>query len=345
MTGSNIESQYLNLLRYVIGAGVEKQTRNGKVLSIFGRQIRHSMENGFPLLTTKKMAWQTIKTELQWFLRGDVDIRYLWENKCYIWDGDWYNSYVDSCSTPYSLDEMKEFALNPEKHPTRSNHFDESIWSLGPIYGKQWRSWYDGIGLDDIEYNIDQIQILIEDLKTNPDDRGMLVSAWNVADLHKMALRPCHYGFQVWTRELSIKERADLALSKGWTYTYEIEDYSHTVFDEYNIPRRAISLAWNQRSVDLPLGLPFNIASYALLLLMLADEVGMIPEELVGNLGDCHIYLNQLEGVKEQVTRTPYPSPRVSVTNGINADLSINSHDVTIEGYIHHPNIKFPLSN
>jgi thymidylate synthase len=358
---NNIDRQYLDLLQDILDNGVEKSTRNGKVLSVFGRQIRHKMSEGFPLITTKRMAWQTIKTELQWFLMGSTDIRDLWKYKCYIWDGDWYAKYSTSCSTPYSLEEMKEFALNPEKHPTRSKHFDKSIWNLGPVYGKQWRRWStmgefeEMNGLFTVEENekmnsIDQIQNLINELKTNPDSRRLMVSAWNVADLSHMALPPCHYGFQVYTRELSIAERLELA-SKKYS-TFDIMDFgipfqcTHEDIDNYYpVPTRAISLMWNQRSVDTPLGLPFNIASYGLLLLMLADEVDMVTDELIGNLGDVHIYENQIDGVKEQLSRDPFPLPTVKVRDGIWSNLSPDSDDVVLENYQSHPTIKMPLSN
>lgn len=360
---NNIDKQYLDLLQDILDNGVEKNTRNGKVLSVFGRQIRHKMSEGFPLITTKRMAWQTIKTELQWFLMGSTDIRDLWKYKCYIWDGDWYTKYSTSCSAPYSLEEMKEFALNPEKHPTRSKHFDESIWNLGPVYGKQWRSWstmgqfQEMNGLFTIEENekmnsIDQIENLIQELKTNPDSRRMLVSAWNPSDLPDQALPPCHYGFQIYTRELSLNERADYfeklrntTRGVNWDWTSGVEADLHEVLNIHNIPKRAISLMWNQRSVDTPLGLPFNIASYGLLLLMLADEVDMVPDELIGNLGDVHIYENQIDGVKEQLSRDPFPLPTVKVRDGIWSNLSPDSDDVIIENYQSHPTIKMPLSN
>ena len=183
---------------------------------------------------------------------------------------------------------------------------------------------------------IDQIQNLINELKTNPDSRRLMVNAWNVGELDQMVLPPCHYGFQVYTRELNWEERKEIfqkhvdgILTEEWA-------------DKIGYPTRAISLMWNQRSVDTFLGLPFNIASYGLLLLMIADEVNMVPDELIGNLGDVHLYSNHIEQAKEQIKREPLPLPRVFVRDGIE---SFGSDDIVLENYQSHPAIKAPLSN
>ena len=203
---------------------------------------------------------------------------------------------------------------------------------------------------------IDQISILINELKTNPDSRRLLVSAWNPADLQHQILPPCHYGFQVYTRELSLNDRIlefakqDLdpgEFRRGGKYGTVIpEEKTLKVLEKHNIPTRAISLMWNQRSVDTGLGLPFNIASYGLLLEILAKKVNMIPEDLIGNLGDCHIYLNQINGIKEQLTRTPYKLPTVKILDKKVNDISeYTLQDITLEDYQSHPAIKMPLSN
>lgn len=200
---------------------------------------------------------------------------------------------------------------------------------------------------------IDQIANAIHLLKTDPDSRRNLVNAWNVGELDQMVLPPCHYSFQFYTRELSLEERSLIANTNhyevsinikgiGWDYDVKL----HTQLDELNIPRRAISLLWNQRSCDLPLGIPMNIASYSLLLMMVAKQVNMIPEEVIGNLGDCHIYLNQIEGIKEQLSRTPYELPTVKISDRQVNDISeYTIEDFTLENYQSHPKIKMPLSN
>ena len=182
---------------------------------------------------------------------------------------------------------------------------------------------------------VDQIQNLIHGLKTDPDSRRLMVNAWNVGELEQMVLPPCHYGFQVYTRELSLEERKDLVPPI-------LNLFTHEDCDVINLPKRAISLMWNQRSVDTFLGLPFNIASYGLLLMMLADEMNMVPEELIGNLGDVHLYSNHIEQAKEQISRKPFELPTVHVRDGI---FCSSIDDVILENYQSHPSIKAPLSN
>jgi thymidylate synthase len=361
-----IEREYLKLLNDIMTNGIEKSDRTGTgTLSVFGRQIRHKMANGFPLLTTKKMPFRLIATELLWFLRGDSDIRFLWENNCTIWDGDWYKKYKTTCSEPYTLEEVKQ------KVKDGNHSFHDSMFDMGPIYGAQWRSWrrYRKLPKDDYttDYRenepIDQITNLIHNLKTNPDSRRLMVNAWNVGELDSMVLPPCHYGFQVYTRELSREERIENYNSKfenkievpfiKLNLGDAIENTIDMTLSQVNIPTRAISLMWNQRSVDTPLGLPFNIASYALLLEMLARETNMVADELVGNLGDCHIYLDQQDGIREQLTRSPMALGRLVMNDEFwNPDVSlfdqiahIQPSDFYIENYESHPTIKFPLSN
>ena len=318
---NNIDKQYTDLLQDILDNGTRKMDRTGTgTLSVFGRQIRHKMSDGFPLLTTKKMAWKTMVTELLWFLRGDTNIKFLVDNNCHIWDGDCYKKFKNQFDWLGETNHLRanEFfndsneILTQEQFTNKIKTDDEFAkkWgNLGKIYGFQWRKWGEWSTLEEpkkvLKPGIDQIANLIRDLKTNPDSRRLMVSAWNVGEIDQMVLPPCHYGFQVYTREMSLEERYDWftkTYNKNLTRStnqYDMEDILNT----NNIPTRSISLMWNQRSVDTPLGLPFNIASYGLLLEIIAKTVNMVPDELIGNLGDCHIYLNQVDGVKEQIGR------------------------------------------
>jgi thymidylate synthase len=343
---NKLDLDYQNLLKNILENGVNKETRNGGTISVFGRQIRHKMSEGFPLLTTKKMAWKTMVTELLWFLRGDTNIKFLVDNNCHIWDGDAYKDYLKWVGVNNNPLNIKEFI---DKIKTDSD-FAGVYGDLGPIYGKQWRNWGEWATIDVpkkvLKPGIDQIQNLINDLKTNPDSRRLLVSAWNPADLDSCVLPPCHYGFQVYTRELNEIERGILYSKRmeGYVDTDDVKTTEH--YDSMNIPKRAISLMWNQRSCDFPLGIPMNVSSYALLLMMIAKQVNMVPDELIGNLGDCHIYLNQIDGIKEQLTREPYELPTVKLSDRVVNDISeYTLDDITLENYQSHPSIKMPLSN
>ena len=308
---NNLDKQYQELLQTILDYGVEKKDRTGTgTKSIFGYTIRHNMKDGFPVLTTKKMAWKTMVTELLWFLRGDTNIKFLVDNNCHIWDGDAYKNYCMSYKDGHEFYEDKEVkrSFTQEEFINKiknDGEFANKWGDLGPVYGKQWRKW--GIEWEDTESikYIDQIQNLINDLKTNPDSRRLMVTAWNPGELDQMVLPPCHYGFQVYTRELSYNEREQLALQNPIVKELcEVNGpMTPTGWDRNNIPTRAISLMWNQRSVDTFLGLPFNIASYGLLLTIIAKEVNMVPDELIGNLGDTHLYSNHIEQAKEQIGR------------------------------------------
>jgi thymidylate synthase len=294
---------------------------------------------------------------LLWFLRGDTNIKYLVDNNCHIWDGDAYKNYekefekgshLEGTGLLWMAKESKETFIYKIK---TDDEFAKKWGELGPVYGKQWRRWTNtskGWIKDSwFEREIDQIANLINNLKTNPDSRRLMVSAWDVGSIDQMVLPPCHYGFQVYTRELSDEERLNWMKNNKSNVVLPMRDFNVEFsmdewFRPYGVPKRAISLMWNQRSCDVPLGIPMNIASYGLLLMMIADEVNMIPEELIGNLGDCHIYLNQMEGVKEQIGRKPFELPTVYVRDGIHCS-SVN--DVILENYQSHPKIYFPLSN
>jgi thymidylate synthase len=328
------------------------------------------------------MAWKTMVTELLWFLRGDTNIKFLVDNGCHIWDGDAFKNYINKTNEykgdwPDTMDEFIERIKTDDK-------FAKKWGELGPVYGKQWRRWgsniideLSNVYTNEVDYDIqngklpygssnrkfvideikklnpsiDQIQNLINDLKTNPDSRRLMVNAWNPSDLPNQVLPPCHYGFQVYTRELRPQERKDLYDKSNYTKdVFPTDDNGwNKLFDGYKIPKRAISLMYNARSQDVPLGTPFNLASYGLLLTILAKEVNMVPDELISNMGDCHIYLNQIDGVKEQLTREPFELPTLNPFPTYEGSRpSIESYvigDFTLKNYQSHPTIKMPLSN
>ena len=385
---NNIDKRYQELLQDILDNGVEKKDRTGTgTISVFGRQIRHKMSEGFPLLTTKKMAWKTMVAELLWFLRGDTNIKFLLDYDCHIWDGDAYKNYTKYASSVVegymngdivgTQPHIEKLFSNPDdltiltkeefiRLIKTDSEFADKWGELGPIYGKQWRKWeLPNYSVEHVEYGldnnlyVDQIQNLINDLKTNPDSRRLMVSAWNVGELNQMVLPPCHYGFQVYTRELSLEERWKLA---NLTPNMTEFDYCNKLCDENNVPKRAISLMWNQRSVDTFLGLPFNIASYGLLLSIIAKEVNMIPDELVGNLGDVHLYSNHTEQAKEQISREPFDLPKINITERnwyqhesvkekmgekgfIEKIMTYRPDCFELINYQSHPTIKAPLSN
>ena len=291
---NNLDLNYQHLLQDILLEGTEKGDRTGTgTISVFGKQIRHKMSEGFPLLTTKKMAIKTMMTELKWFLRGDTNIRYLVQNGCNIWNGDAYKQYKRAYQ--WDLDDY----LSEEDfiQKIKDDELFARTWGeLGPLYGQQWKNWN----------GIDQIQRLVNDIKTNPNSRRLMVSAWNVDKLNLMTLPPCHYGFQCYVND------------------------------------GKLSLMWNQRSVDTFLGLPFNIASYGTLLLLLCEETGLEPGELIGNLGDTHLYKNHLEQAEEQRLRTSFQLPTIKLSN---VDILNGEFDYEVIGYQSHPTIKAPLSN
>jgi thymidylate synthase len=302
---NTLDKKYQQLLSDIIEFGVEKKDRTGTgTISEFGHQIRHKMSEGFPLLTTKKVAWKGVVSELLWFLTGQTNISFLLKHNNHIWDGDVYKNYAAKTSMDVDGQLTKEEFI--ERIQT-DNEFAKQWGDLGPIYGKQWRKW------DGKNGRIDQIDDLVRELKTNPDSRRLMVNAWNVGELDQMVLPPCHYGFQVWTRE-----------ENGQRY---------------------ISLMWNQRSVDTFLGLPFNIASYGLLLHIIANEVDMIPDELIANLGDTHLYLNHIEQAKEQIGRDSFDLPTLKTDAKMDGICCNTPDDFILEGYQSHPAIKAPLSN
>jgi len=344
---NSLDKQYQDLIKTILDYGVSKGDRTGTgTKSIFGYTIRHNMKEGFPLLTTKKMATRALMTELKWFLKGDTNIKYLVDNGCNIWNGDAYKNYkvMNLFATDVDYVNMSEFVENIKTDESFCRLYGE----LGPVYGNQWRNWggrkeYNNILKEEkiVKPGIDQIKNLIEELKNNPDSRRLMVSAWNVDYINQMVLPPCHYGFQVYTRKLTLDERIE-HYNNSVNPMARSTDYFDEHMDTYGVPTRAISLMWNQRSVDTFLGLPFNIASYATLLMLIADEVNMLPEDLIGNLGDVHLYNNHIEQAEEIITREPYKLPKLDITN---CDIMNGEFDYKVINYESHPTIKAPLSN
>lgn len=341
--------QYLALMQDILDNGVVKKDRTGVgTLSVFGRQLRFDLKEGFPLVTTKKVHLKSIIHELLWFLNGDTNVKYLQENGVRIW-----------------------------------NEWSDEEGNLGPVYGKQWREWRDGkvvechdvrrtqqlmqrgykyIGNmkeDGTTYLVyekahDQISKVIQQLREDPDSRRIIVSAWNVGDLDDMALNPCHNYFQFYTTEMTLLERLD------WYEVNEPEKFAnaplinhedidseerlHEILDREGIPRRKLSCFYMMRSNDYLLGAPFNVASYALLTHMIAQQLNMVPDELVYSGVDVHLYSNHLEQAKLQLTREPYPLPKLVIKRKPDSIFDYKYEDFELVGYQAHPHIAAPVA-
>ena len=296
--------QYLDLLDKIMREGVVKGDRTGTgTRSIFGHQMRFDLEEGFPLLTTKRVFLKGGIRELLWFLAGDTNIKYLVDNGVHIWDNDAYRYYNELCVRHGVLPVTEEAFLAAAREGTDSPIDGYAFGDLNHVYGYQWRSWPrpDGGG-------IDQIRQVVDTIKRNPDSRRMIVSAWNVAEVEDMALPPCHVLFQFYVAE------------------------------------GRLSCQLYQRSADTFLGVPFNIASYALLTMMIAQECGLRAGEFVHTLGDTHLYLNHLEQAREQLSRTPRPLPRMRLNPDVKSVFDFRYDDFTLEGYDPWPAIKAPMS-
>lgn len=343
--------QYLALMQDILDNGVVKKDRTGVgTLSVFGRQLRFDLKEGFPLVTTKKVHLKSIIHELLWFLNGDTNVKYLQENGVRIWN-EWANAEGE----------------------------------LGPVYGHQWREWMDTklvylwderskdvlrkrgyhyvgtIAKDNPEESIviyrkshDQISKVIQQLREDPDSRRIIVSAWNVADLDDMALNPCHNYFQFYTTEMTLLERLD------WYEVNEPEKFAsapliihediddverlHEILDREGIPRRKLSCFYMMRSNDYLLGAPFNVASYALLTHMIAQQLNMVPDELVYSGVDVHLYSNHLEQAKLQLTREPYPLPKLVIKRKPDSIFDYKYEDFELVNYQAHPHIAAPVA-
>ncbi len=284
---------YLDIVRHILENGERKENRTGvDAITVAGVCFEHDMARGFPLLTTKKMPFKTIRVELEFFIKGLTDKKWLQDRRCTIWD-EWANPK----KAPYGHDEASKQRMREER-------------DLGPVYGFQWRHFdahYESYDSDYAGKGIDQLGKIVETLKKNPGDRRMIVVAWNPKALSEQALPPCHYGFQV------------------------------------TVINGKLNLLWNQRSVDTMLGLPFNIASYAVLLHLLAKETGLQEGRLIGFLADTHIYINHVDGAKEQLTRVPKPLPRI-ITDPFTSIFDWTGEHTKLEGYEPGEKIDFPIA-
>lgn len=346
---NNVDEQYLNLLRDILDNGQTKKDRTGVgTISVFGRQMRFNMKDGFPLLTTKKIFTKAMIYELLWFLKGGDNIKYLVDNGVNIWN-EWPHKRYMSAAMQNS-NTLPALTLNEFVDKIKSDEEFAKKWGdLGPVYGKQWVDWKKYIDVDgEIDYtSINQMQQIIDDLKKNPDSRRIMATAWNPGELDKQLLPPCHYAFQYWTRELKSQERVDL-FNKKINQTTEMSKLTLPPLSEtlefHNIPKRAISMMFQMRSVDCLLGMPFDIASYGLQLAMVGHCVNMVPEDLIITTGDTHIYLNHLEQVNEQITRDSFELPKLWLNPEVKNIFDFKYEDIKILDYKSHSAIKAPVA-
>lgn len=313
------EYAYLDLMQYLLDHGIQKGDRTGTgTLSTFGYQMRFNLQEGFPLLTTKRVPMKLIASELLWFLKGDTKLRYLLENNNHIWDEWGFKKWVESPDydgvdmTDFGRRSLVDEAFNEEYQRELKRYqelvltddaFSDTYGDLGNVYGKQWRFWE---GADGEVY--DQIQYIIDEIKRNPDSRRLLCNAWNISELHTQALPPCHYSFQ------------------------------------FYVVDGKLSCLFNMRSNDVFLGLPFNIASYALLTHLIAHECGLEVGELVYSGADVHLYSNHVEQAQEQLKREPRPFPTIRLNEEKTSIFDFELEDIELIGYDPHPGIKAPVA-
>lgn len=372
---NHVDEQYLNLVNEILEKGVEKDTRAGKTLSIFGKQLKFNLKEGLPMLTTKKMFAKGVIHELLWFLKGDTNIKYLVDNGVHIWDDDAYRYYLtlvdkynEATQTEPEYDWFKRTAitkLSKEEFIEKVKEgakawivvdkkayimsslpnafeYEYQFGDLGPVYGHQWRNWN----------GIDQVKELIDKLRNNPDDRRLMISAWNVSEIPDMALPPCHYSCQFYTKKMTIKERKQWAIDNRIEFEH-YDCYSNPsdeeiveMFDKAGVPKRKLSCMWNQRSVDCGLGWSFNLLSYSVLTHMIAQCVNMDVDEVIFSGGDVHVYKNHIEPLKEQLTRNPhlYALPTLWLNPEKKNIDDFTYEDIKIIGYKSYPAIKMPLN-
>lgn len=339
------DHSYLALLREILSTGNRKDDRTGTgTYSLFGKKLEHDMSEGFPLLTTKKIFTKAVVHELLWFLQGGDNIQYLCKNGVSIWDEWPYKRYMKEKSISAPDYTISEFAARIAE----DDEFAAMWGGLGPVYGNQWIKW---------QGTLNQIDQAIETLRSDPDSRRIMVTAWNPADLPRQILPPCHYLWQLNTRLLSIHERIELSGNSTPVYAAEfgqpdecqdaiechrINKKHHDRMTRSGVPEREVSLLFNMRSVDCFLGMPFDIASYGILLEMIAQVVGMKPGRLVGMFGDTHIYVNHIDAVQTQLSRETLaqPLPKLVLNKNVKSIYDFRYEDIKFENYVSQPSIK-----
>ena len=370
---NHVDEQYINLVNDILDHGVEKDTRAGKTLSLFGKQLRFNLKEGLPMLTTKKMFAKGVIHELLWFLKGDTNIKYLVDNGVHIWDDDAYRYYLtivdkhnEATQTEPEHDWFKRTAMTKLSKEEFMEKVKEGVktWivvdkkayimsflpnafeyeyqfgNLGPVYGHQWRNWN----------GVDQVKELINKLRTNPDDRRLMISAWNVSSIPDMALPPCHYSCQFYTKEMTFKEREQYVIDNyaDGTVVYYPNDIerSNKIFDNAGVPKRKLSCMFQMRSNDIGCGTAFNWLSYALMTHIIAQCVNMDVDELIYTVGDAHIYKNHIEPLKEQLARNPhlYALPTLWLNPEKKNIDDFTYDDIKIIGYKSYPAIKLQLN-
>jgi thymidylate synthase len=341
---NNLDADYLNLLREVLSQGHRKDDRTGTgTYSLFGKTISHDMSEGFPLLTTKKIFTKAVVHELLWFLQGGDNIQYLCKNGVTIWDEWPHKRYMEKKSESDPAYDVKQFA----KRVAEDDEFAREWGKLGPVYGNQWIYW---------QGQLNQLDAAIELLRKDPDSRRIMVSAWNPSDLPRQVLPPCHYLWILNTRVFSAHERVEIAYPETQDEYYKeygvlgeaqdaldcrvVNKTHHDRLTRNGVPEREVSMIFNMRSVDCFLGMPFDIASYGVLLEMIAQVAGMQAGKLVGAFADTHIYLNHVDAVQTQLAREPFELPKIRLNREIKSIYDFRYEDVSFENYQSHPSIK-----
>lgn len=350
---NTVDSQYLSILSKIKNEGCYKETRSGTVYSLFGLSMRFDLRNGFPVLTTKKMFTRGFIHELLWFLKGDTNIKYLVDNNVNFWTPDayrFYNELLDKQACYYNSEPstvlrmtMDEFVCKVKSgdkiriRTSKEKEIDYTYGDLGEVYGHQWRHWGNT--------NFDQIKMIIDTLRTNPNDRRLLLTGYNPEVVKDIALPPCHTLYQFYARPLTYMEKLDWC-DENIPDTNEWKHPTEETMHSKGCPKYGLSLWFSCRSQDMPLGNPANIMSASLLLSMVAQCVDMLPCEVIWNGGDCHIYENQLDGVNEQLTRDPhkYALPKLVLNKDIHEIGDFTFDDIKIEDYESYATIKMPLS-